>query len=123
MKKHLPIIAAVVLAVVIAAPVAVALSPAMALLNSPAVVSCGTTATKIELPVATPARSLCVQNDQAVDVFIGGPDVTTSTGWRLPSASTAAPQNFCADVQTMWCIVASSTSPLRVLAGNGYSGR
>lgn len=123
MKKHLPIVAAVVLVVAIAAPVAVALSPAMAVLNSPAVVACGTSPTKIELSVATPARSLCVQNDQAADVFIGGPDVTTSTGWRLPSASTAAPQNFCADVQTMWCVVASSTSNVRVLAGNGYSGR
>ncbi len=123
MKKHLPVIAAVVLVVAIAAPVAVALSPAMSMLNSPAVVSCGTSPTKIELPVTSPARSLCVQNDQAVDVFIGGSDVTTSTGWRLPSASTSAPQNFCADVQTMWCVVASSTSNVRVLAGNGYSGR
>ena len=123
MKKHLPIIAVVALVVAIAAPVAVALSPAMSMLNSPAVVSCGTTATKIELANPQPARSLCVQNDQAVDVFIGGPDVTTSTGWRLPSASTSAPQNFCADVQTMWCVVASSTSNVRVLAGNGYSGK
>lgn len=122
MKKHLPVIAVVAL-VAIAAPVAVALSPAMSMLNSRAVVSCGTTPTKIELDNVQPARSLCVQNDQAVDVFIGGPTVTTSTGWRLPSATTAAPQNFCADVQTMYCIVASSTSPLRVLAGNGYSGR
>lgn len=123
MKKHFPVIAVVVLVVAIAAPVAVALSPAMSMLNSPAVVSCGTTPTKIELNNVQAARSLCVQNDQAVDVFIGGPDVTTSTGWRLPSASTAAPQNFCADVQTMWCVVASSSSNVRVLAGNGYSGR
>ena len=123
MKKHLPVIAAVALVVAIAAPVAVALSPAMSMLNSPAVVSCGTTATKIELNNVQTARSICVQNDQAVDVFIGGSSVTTSTGWRLPSASTSAPQSFCADVQTLWCVVASSTSPLRVIAGSGYSGR
>lgn len=123
MRKPLIALAAIALLVAIVAPAAVALSPAMGIMNSTAVVSCATTATQISLPVTNPARSICVQNDQAVDVFIGGSDVTTATGLRLPSASTAAPQNFCADVQTLWCVVAASTSPLRVIAGSGYSGR
>jgi hypothetical protein len=123
MKKHLPIIAVVALVVALAAPVAVALSPAMSMLNSIDPVSCGTTPTKIALDPSTPARSICVQNDQAVDVFVGGPTVSTANGHRLPSASTSAPSNFCFDAQTGWCIVASSTSPVRVTAGNGYSGK
>lgn len=123
MKKHLPIVAVIALFVALAAPVAVALSPAMSTLNSIDPVSCGTSPTKIALDTATPARSICVQNDQAVDVFLGGSDVTTTNGLRLPSASTAAPLTFCLDVQTLWCTVASSTSPVRVGAGTGYSGR
>ena len=123
MKKHLPVIAAVVLVVAIAAPVAVALSPAMSMLNSIDPVECGTTPTKIALDTATPARSICIQNLESVDVFVGGPDVSTSNGYQVSAASGSTVHSFCADVQTMWCVVASSTSPVRVVAGNGYSGR
>lgn len=115
---------AAILLVGIAAPVAVALSPAMAVLNSITAVSCATTPTKIALPVTgEPARSICVQNISAVDVYVGGNSVTTANGFLLPSASSTAPVTFCADVQTMWCTVAAATSPLRVVAGTGYSGR
>lgn len=115
---------AAILLVAIAAPVAVALSPAMAVLNSITAVSCATTPTKIALPVTgEPARSICVQNMEAVDVYIGGNTVTTANGFKVPSASAAAPQSFCFDAQTAWCTVASSTSPIRVVAGTGYSGR
>lgn len=123
MKKHLPVIAVVALVVALAAPVAVALSPAMAILNSTAPVECATTPTKIALDTSTPARSLCVQNLDAVDVYVGGSNVTTANGFLVPAGSTSAPTSFCADVQTMWCVVASSSSPVRVLAGNGYSGK
>ena len=123
MKKHLPVIAVVALFVALAAPVAVALSPAMSTLNSIAPVECATTPTKIALPTTSPARSICVQNDKAVDVYVGGSDVTTANGILLPSASKAAPSTFCADVQTMWCVVGAATSPVRVGAGTGYSGR
>lgn len=123
MKKYLLVFVAVAVALMVGAGGAVALSPAMAILQSTAAVSCGTTATQIALPVATPARSICVQNLAAVDVYVGGPTVTTSTGFLLPAGSTSAPTQFCFDAQTGYCVVASSTSPLRVLAGTGYSGR
>ena len=122
MKKiHLVLVAVALVALTSVG--AVALSPAMAYLKSTAAVSCAATATKIALPVETPARSICVQNLAAVDVYIGGSDVTTSTGFLLPAGSTTAPTQFCFDAQTGWCVVASSTSPVRVLAGTGYSGR
>lgn len=121
--KRLILVAVVVVLVGLAAVGASALSPAMATLASISPVSCATTATKIALPVATPARSLCVQNQAAVDVYVGGSDVTTANGFLLPSASVTAPTSFCFDGQTAWCVVASSTSPVRVVAGTGYSGR
>ena len=122
MKKLYVILAAIAL-VALTSVGAVALSPAMSTLQSITAVSCATSATKIALPVDTPARSICVQNLEAVDVYVGGSNVTTSTGFLLPAGSTSAPTQFCFDAQTGWCVVASSTSPVRVLAGTGYSGR
>jgi len=113
----------VVILVGLAAVGVQALSPAMSTLESISPVSCGTTPTKIALPTSSPARSICVQNQAAVDVFVGGSTVTTTNGFLLPSASTTAPQTFCFDAQTGWCRVASGTSPVRVLAGTGYSGK
>lgn len=104
-------------------PVARALGPAMSTLESIAAVSCATTPTKIALPTTSPARSICVQNQAAVDVYVGGSTVTTSNGFLLPAGSTTAPTSFCFDGQTGWCVVSASTSPVRVLAGTGYSGR
>lgn len=123
MKNPLVVILAAVAFVLVMSGGAIALSPAMSLLASPPTVSCATTPTKIALPVETPARSICVQNLDAVDVYVGGNNVTTSTGFLLPAGSTSAPTQFCFDAQTGWCIVASGTSPLRLLAGTGYSGR
>ena len=122
MKKLYVILAAVAL-VALTSVGAVALAPAMSTLQSITAVSCATSATKIALPVDTPARSICVQNLEAVDVYVGGSNVTTSNGFLLPAGSTSAPTQFCFDAQTGWCVVASSTSPVRVLAGTGYSGR
>ena len=104
-------------------PAARALSPAMSTLESIAAVSCGTTATKVALPTASPARSICIQNQAAVDVYVGGSTVTTDNGFILPAGSTALPTEFCFDAQTGWCVVAAATSPVRVLAGTGYSGK
>ena len=120
-KLHLVIVAVALVA--LASVGAVALSPAMSTLESIAAVSCGTSATKIALPVATPARRICVQNLEAVDVYVGGASVTTSTGFLLPAGSTTAPTQFCFDAQTGWCVVAAATSPVRVLGGTGYSGK
>lgn len=123
MKNPLVVILAAVAFVLVVSGGAIALSPAMSLLASAPVVSCGTTPTKIALPTTSPARSLCVQNLAAVDVYVGGNDVTTSIGFLLPAGSTSAPTQFCFDAQTGWCVVASSTSPVRVLGGTGYSGQ
>lgn len=124
MKKHLPVIAVIAVFVAVMAPAAVALSPAMSMLNSISPISCATTPTKIQLPsTVQPARSICVQNMEAVDVYVGGPDVTTSNGFKVQAGTASAPTNWCFDAQTGWCVVASSTSPIRVVAGNGYSGK
>lgn len=123
MKHPIAIILGAAAFIALTTTAAVALSPAMSTLQSIAAVSCGTSATRIALPIETPARSVCVQNLAAVDVYVGGNNVTTSTGFLLPAGSTSAPTQFCFDAQTGWCVVASSTSPVRVLAGTGYSGR
>jgi len=121
-KSHLAIIVAVVLAG-LASVGAVALSPAMSTLVSITAVSCATSATVVALPVSSPARSVCIQNLDAVDVYVGGPTVTTANGFLLPAGSTTAPTQFCFDGQTGWCVVAAATSPVRVMGGTGYSGR
>ena len=121
-KSHLVVLVAVVLAG-LASVGAVALSPAMSILASITPVSCGTTATLVALPAGTPARSICIQNQDAVDVYVGGPTVTTANGYILPAGSAAAPTSFCFDAQSGYCVVAAATSPVRVLAGTGYSGK
>ena len=124
MKKLHLILAALALVLFIGGPPAArALSPAMSILASISPVSCGTTATLVALPAGTPARSICIQNQEAVDVYVGGPTVTTANGFILPAGSAAAPTEFCFDAQSGYCVVAAATSPVRVLAGTGYSGK
>lgn len=124
MKKLHIILAALALVLFIGGPPAArALSPAMSILASIAPVDCGTTPTLVALPAGTPARSICIQNIEAVDVYVGGSDVTTANGFLLPAASGTAPVPFCFDAQSGYCVVAAATSPVRVLAGTGYSGK
>lgn len=102
-----------------------ALSPAMSDLKTAPLAVCGTTPTLLvpsSLAQTTPPRSIFVQNLTATDIYIGGKDVTTSTGILIPAGSTTK-QEFSGDFYRGYCIVASSTANLRVAFGTGYSGQ
>ena len=124
-RNTLILVVVAVIAGAVITPAVQALSPAMSDLKTAPVVACGTTPTLL-IPSATaavtPPRSICVQNDQSATVYVGGSDVTTSTGFVIPDGSTT-PQSFCFDAYRAYCVVESSTSNVRVSFGTGYSGK
>ncbi len=110
-------IAALTLAA-LAAPIATAFQNPMPELKSAAVVSCGTSATIINPgAVGESVQSICVQSAASNAVYVGGKDVTTSTGFILPAASASAPVELCFDAQRAYCVVAAATENVRVVYG------
>jgi hypothetical protein len=113
-------IAAITLAA-LAAPIATAFQNPMPELKSAAVVACGTTPTLINpgagATFTEPVQSICVQSAASNAVYIGGSDVTTSTGFILPAASAAAPVQLCFDAQRAYCRVAAATENVRIVYG------
>jgi hypothetical protein len=119
MRKIL-VIAAIVL-VALAAPIATAFNNPMPELKSAAVVACATTPTLINPGAGSTftqaVQSICVQSVATNAVYIGGSDVTTSTGFVLPAASLTDPKSLCFDASRAYCIVAASTENVRVTFG------
>jgi hypothetical protein len=110
-------IAALTLAA-LAAPIATAFQNPMPELKSAAVVACGTSATIINPgAVGESVQSICVQSAASNAVYIGGKDVTTSTGFILPAASASAPVQLCFDAQRAYCRVAAATENVRIVYG------
>lgn len=58
-----------------------------------------------------------LRNDSAVDIFIGGANVTTGTGFRMP-AGTQFPLDL-AHHDAVYGIVAAATQPIQVLRTRG----
>lgn len=111
------------LALVVAGVVAIAVPTAHALstpMTEPVniVVTCGTTATLINPGSAFTSRSMCIQNESATIVRLGGNAVTGSVGLSIGSGA-AAGQVWCGDMRRMYCAVASGTVDVQVLAGIG----
>lgn len=90
-----------------------ALSNPMPELTDSPVVSCGTSPTLIA-PSLTAVGSICVQNEGAVAVYLGGKSVTTSTGLVIPAGSAGDPETLCFDAQRTYCIVAAASQNVRV---------
>jgi hypothetical protein len=59
-------------------------------------------------------KSVVIRNDSGVDVFLGGPTVTTGSGLRLPTASSLILD--LGPLDAIYGIVAASTQPVQVLA-------
>lgn len=58
-------------------------------------------------------RTVIVRNDSGVDLYIGGADVSTASGFRIPTAST---QQIDLDVgDALYGIVAGASVPVMVL--------
>lgn len=81
------------------------------------VVSCGTSATLINPGSAFSSRSMCIQNDSATVVKLGGSAVTGSTGISISSGSKQ--DTWCGDMRRMYCAVAAGSVDVQVLAGIG----
>lgn len=109
-------IAALTLAA-LAAPVVDAFSAPMPELKSGPVVSCATTPTIINPGGTSSTRSICIQNINAVAIYVGGRDVTTTTGQVVPAGSLADPKTFCVDAHHAWCVVAAATADARITYG------
>ena len=101
----------------VAAGGAVAFNTPMPALQSSAVVACGTSPTIINPGGTNSTRSICVQNETAVAIYVGGSDVTTSTGQIVPAGSLTDPKTFCFDAHHAWCTVAAATANARVTYG------
>ncbi len=111
------------LALVVAGVVAIAVPTAHALstpMTEPVnvVVTCGTSATLINPGSAFSSRSMCIQNESATVVRLGGSAVTGSVGLSIGSGA-AAGTVWCGDMRRMYCAVASGTVDVQVLAGIG----
>jgi hypothetical protein len=83
-------------------------------------VTVGTTATDLTSEVRDAlgyedvARSMSIQNESGVTVYIGGPGVTaTDYGYALPASSEVAFDLRRSDV--LFAAVAAGTAPIRVL--------
>ena len=118
MSRYLAL-AVVVIALVCVAPIAVAFNSPMGALASGAVVACGTSPTIVNPGGASSVRSICIQNENAVAIYVGGSDVTTTTGQIIPAGTLADPKTFCFDAHHAWCTVAAATSNARVTYGIG----
>lgn len=90
-----------------------ALSNPMPELTDSPVVECTTTPTLIA-PSTTAVGSICVQNENATEVYLGGKTVTTTTGLVLPAGAAGEPSTLCFDAQRTYCIVSSGTHDVRV---------
>lgn len=111
------------LALVVAGVVAIAIPAAHALstpMTEPVniVVTCGTTATIINPGGLFSSRSMCIQNESATVVRLGGSAVTGSTGLSIGSGA-AAGTVWCGDMRRMYCAVTAGTVDVQVLAGLG----
>src|SRR5262249_17753476 len=78
----------------------------------PTAVSVGTSATQLPSSPLSGRVSLCITNNSAVTIYVGGSSVTTSNG--TPVSPTGS---FCDDVgsQLYYAIVATGTADVRVL--------
>lgn len=81
------------------------------------VVTCGTTATIINPGSAFSSRSMCIQNDSATAVHLGGSAVTGTTGLTISSGGKS--DTWCGDMRRMYCAVAAGSVDVQVLAGIG----
>lgn len=79
-------------------------------------VSVATTATRLDFASVESDRvfgqSLIVRNRGSASIFVGGPDVTSSTGFEV-----LAGESFSADIHTgdeVYGIVASGTVPVHI---------
>jgi|688.fasta_scaffold339643_2 hypothetical protein len=121
MKSRILVTIAAIALVALAAPIATAFQNPMPELKSAAVVACGTSPTIINPGAGStftqPVQSICVQSAASNAVYIGGSDVTTSTGFILPPASATAPVQLCFDAQRAYCRVAAATENVRVVYG------
>jgi len=107
------------LVAVVAGGSAVAFNTPMPALASGAVVACGTSPTIVNPGGTLAVRSVCIQNENAVAIYVGGPDVTTTTGQIIPAGSLTDPKTFCFDAHHAWCTVAAATANARVTYGIG----
>ena len=108
-----------ILVAVVAGGSAVAFNSPMGALASGPVVACGTSPTIVNPGGASSVRSICIQNENAVAIYVGGSDVTTTTGQIIPAGTLADPKTFCFDAHHAWCTVAAATSNARVTYGIG----
>jgi hypothetical protein len=78
------------------------------------VVTVGTTPTFLSAggQGAGELRTIIVRNDSGFDVFIGGDDVTTSNGMRLPSGSDKTLDLDVGD--NLYACVSSGTQPVQM---------
>lgn len=118
MSRYLAL-AVVVIALVCVAPIAVAFNTPIPALASGAVVACGTSPTIVNPGGTSATRSFCVQNINAVAIYVGGPDVTTTNGHVVPAGSLADPKSICFDAHHGWCTVAAATADARIVYGIG----
>lgn len=117
MNRYTALLAALI-ALALATPIAVAFNSPMPALASGPVVACATTPTIINPGGTNSTRSICVQNINAVAIYVGGSDVTTTTGQVIPAGSLTDPKTFCFDAHHGWCTVAAATADARVTFGN-----
>lgn len=118
MNRYTAFLAALI-ALALATPIAIAFNSPMPALASGAVVACGTSPTIINPGGTSPTRSFCVQNINANAIYVGGPDVTTTTGHVVPAGSLADPKTMCFDAHHGWCTVAAATENARIIYGLG----
>lgn len=87
-----------------------AAAPALAAPNSPvnAQVSCATTPTAVFAVDQTKVARL-VSNQSGVTVFFGKSDVSTSTGFPVPTGSGS---DFSRSEGALFCVVATSTATI-----------
>lgn len=82
-------------------------------------VSVGNTATLLIRPTTAtlvdPVPGIVFNNDTTVDMYIGGQDVTTATGFPIPARTGMAFKLLNSD--PVWAIVAAGTVDCRVMIG------
>lgn len=112
---------AILLSAVVGAVLALSLSRGVSALSMPMpeltdspVVSCGTSPTVIAPNTAQAVGSICLQNESAVAIYVGGKTVTTSTGLIIPAGAADDPSTLCFDASRTYCIVASGSEDVRV---------
>ena len=116
MNRYTALLAALI-ALALATPIAVAFNSPMPALASSPVVACATTPTIVNPGGILPTRSFCVQNINAVAIYVGGSDVTTTTGHVVPAGSLTDPKTMCFDAHHGWCTVAAATADARIVYG------